>query len=169
MQERRVLASLRARPAAHTRLLFAAVAAAVVSVDQLAKWWALEALADGPTDVTGFFRLRLVFNDGAAFSVGSGNTTLIALIGAAVAAVVIHLGLRADRRMTAVGLGMVLGGALGNLSDRALRAGEGFLGGRVVDMFDLRWWPVFNVADAALSVGIVILLVGSRAERPTSS
>ena len=60
----------------------------------------------------------------------------------------------------AVGYGVVLGGALGNLVDRALREGDGFLGGRVVDFIDLQWWPVFNVADASLWVGIGLLLLG---------
>ena len=59
------------------------------------------------------------------------------------------------------GSGILLGGALGNLIDRAFRAGDGFLGGRVVDMVDLQWWPVFNVADAALWVGIGVLVLDS--------
>ena len=55
-------------------------------------------------------------------------------------------------------LGLVLGGALGNLVDRAFREGSGFLGGAVVDFIDLQWWPVFNVADTAVSVGGVLLV-----------
>ena len=141
---------------------FAAAAGVVVALDQLTKQWALSALADGPTDLVGSLRLKLVFNDSAAFSLGGGNTTLIAVIGVAVVSVIIRMGLRADRRAWALGLGIVLGGALGNLSDRAFRAGDGFLGGRVVDMVDLQWWPVFNLADTALWVGIGVLLLASR-------
>jgi signal peptidase II len=81
-----------------------------------------------------------------------------------VVGVIIRLGLTAERRAVAVGFGVVLGGALGNLVDRALREGHGFLGGRVVDFVDLRWWPVFNVADASLWVGIGILLLASIGE-----
>ncbi len=149
---------------ARRRVLFVASAALVVVGDQVTKQWALSALADGPIDLVGSLRLKLVFNDSAAFSIGGGNTTVIALIGLVVAAVILRLGLRAERRAWALGLGIVLGGALGNLSDRAFRAGDGFLGGRVVDMVDLQWWPVFNLADAALWVGIGVLLVASRGD-----
>ena len=143
---------------------FVAVAALVVLGDQLTKQWALSALADGPIDLVGSLRLKLVFNDSAAFSIGGGNTTVIALIGVVVAGLIVRLGLKAERRPWAVGMGIVLGGALGNLADRAFRAGDGFLGGRVVDMVDLQWWPVFNLADAALWVGIAVLLFASRGD-----
>jgi len=138
------------------------MASVVVGLDQLTKQWALSTLADGPVDLVGSLRLKLVFNDSAAFSIGGGNTTVIALIGVVVAGVIVRLGLRAERRLWAIGLGIVLGGALGNLADRAFRAGDGFLGGRVVDMVDLQWWPVFNLADAALWVGIAVLFFASR-------
>ena len=146
---------------ARHRGTFAAAAGLVVALDQLTKQWALSALADGPIDLVGSLRLKLVFNDSAAFSLGGGNTTLIAVIGVAVVAVIVRMGLRADRRPWALGLGIILGGALGNLSDRAFRDGDGFLGGRVVDMVDLQWWPVFNLADAALWVGIAVLFLAS--------
>lgn len=143
---------------------FLAVAALVVLLDQITKQWALSALADGPIDLVGSLRLRLVFNDSAAFSIGGGNTTVIALIGVVVAGVIVRLGVKAERRPWAVGLGIVLGGALGNLADRGFREGDGFLGGRVVDMVDLQWWPVFNLADAALWVGIAVLFFASRGD-----
>ena len=57
----------------------------------------------------------------------------------------------------AVALGLVVGGAFGNLIDRASREGDGFLGGGVVDFVDLQWWPVFNVADSAIVVGALLL------------
>jgi signal peptidase II len=147
------------------RAAFAAVAATVVALDQLTKHWALQALSDGHIDIVGSLRLKLVFNDGAAFSLGSGRTTLIAVVGLCVAACLAVLGWRADSRRWAVGMGVLLGGALGNLVDRAFRAGDGLLGGHVVDFVDLQWWPVFNVADSALWVGIGLLLLGSRQER----
>jgi len=150
-------------PSRH-RGTFLGAAAVVVLLDQLTKHWALGALADGPIDLVGSLRLNLVFNDGAAFSLGGGGgkTRLIALLGLAVSVALVRIGWRADRRRWALGLGIVLGGALGNLVDRALRAGDGFLGGRVVDFVDLQWWPVFNVADAALWIGIGVLLLASR-------
>ncbi len=149
---------------ARHRVPFMVAPALVVVADQLTKQWALSALADGPIELVGSLRLKLVFNDSAAFSIGGGNTTVIALIGVVVAGLIVRLGLQADRRPWAVGMGIVLGGALGNLADRAFRAGDGFLGGRVVDMVDLQWWPVFNLADAALWVGIGVLLVASRGD-----
>ncbi|MDP1819533.1 MAG: signal peptidase II [Acidimicrobiales bacterium] len=147
------------------RLAFLATAAAVVAADQLTKQLALSELADGPVDLIGSLRLNLTFNDGAAFSIGSGRTTGIALLALAVSGVVAWLGLRAVRSMAAVGYGFVFGGAVGNLVDRALRAGDGFLGGRVVDFVDLQWWAVFNLADAALWVGIGLLLVDAWREQ----
>jgi signal peptidase II len=155
--------------ATHRGLFFGA-AAVVVALDQLTKHWALSALADGPIDLVGSLRLNLVFNDRAAFSLGGGgNTTLIATIGLVLVAVLVAMGLRAERTGWALGLGILLGGALGNLTDRAFRAGDGFLGGRVVDMIDLQWWPVFNVADAALWVGIGVLLIDSLRARPEAT
>ena len=136
----------------------------VVALDQLTKHWALSALADGPIDLVGSLRLNLAFNDGAAFSVGGGGdwTSLIAILGLIVVAAVVRLGWQADRRRWALGLGIILGGAVGNLADRALRAGDGVLGGRVIDFIDLQWWPVFNVADSALWIGIGVLLFAAR-------
>lgn len=148
------------------RLVFAAAVAVVVGLDQLTKQLALSGLDDGPIDLPGSFRLLLTFNDSAAFNVGGGRTSLIALLAAAVAIGLTVVGLRADRRSLALGWGVVVGGAAGNLVDRVLRSGDGFLGGRVVDFVDPGFWPVFNLADAALWVGIGVLLVSSlRAER----
>lgn len=143
------------------RLAFAVAAAVVVALDQLSKQAALTGLDDGPVHLVGSLRLALTFNDGAAFSLGAGRTTWVALLACAVVGVIVRLGLTAERRTMAIGFGIVLGGALGNLVDRAVRHGDGFLGGRVVDFVDLGWWPVFNVADASLWVGIGILLLGS--------
>jgi signal peptidase II len=143
------------------RVAFGGVAALVVALDQISKHWALHALDDRPIDLVGSLRLRLTFNDSAAFSLGGGRTSLIAVIGLVVVAVLVRFGLRAEGRLWAVGFGVLLGGALGNLVDRAFRAGDGLLGGRVVDFIDLQWWPVFNVADTALWVGIGLLLLSA--------
>ena len=63
-----------------------------------------------------------------------------------------------------IGLGLVQGGAIGNVLDRAFRDGDGFLGGAVIDFLEVGdWWPVFNVADVAIVVGgIIVALFGSR-------
>jgi signal peptidase II len=140
---------------------FVGLAALVVALDQLTKQWALVALDDGPIDLVGSLRLKLAFNDSAAFSIGGGRTTLIAVIGLVVVVVLVRMGLRAERRLWAMGLGVVLGGALGNLVDRIARDGSGVLGGKVVDFIDLQWWPVFNVADVSLWVGIGLLFLST--------
>nr|MBO2504099.1 hypothetical protein [Thermoanaerobacterales bacterium] len=82
---------------------------------------------------------------------------LISLLAIIVVAVLLRTGRHATRPVVAVALGMVLGGALGNLIDRAVREGDGFLGGGVVDFVDLQWWPVFNLADSAIVVGAALL------------
>jgi signal peptidase II len=155
--------------AGRLRLAFVAAAAVVVGLDQLTKQLALTELADGPVHLVGSARLALTFNDGAAFSLGSGRTGAIAFLALAVAVALVWLGLRAPRLGLAVGYGVVLGGALGNLVDRAVRHGHGLLGGRVVDFVDLRWWPVFNLADASLWVGIGILLLTTMREHGPSA
>lgn len=152
---------------ARHRGTFGLAAVVVVALDQLTKQWALSSLADGPVHLAGSLRLALLFNDRAAFSLGGGNTTVIAIIGVAVTMVLVGMGLRAEHRAQALGLGILLGGALGNLADRAFRAGDGVLGGRVVDMVDLQWWPVFNLADVSLWVGIGVLLLAARAHPRT--
>ncbi len=152
----------------HPGSLFSA-ALGVYALDQLTKWWALEALAGGRTiEIVGSLRLRLVFNTGAAFSLGSGLGPLLGLLVVGVIVALVLAGRTAPDRRTAVTVGVVAGGAIGNLSDRLLRDGGGFLGGAVVDFIDLGWWPVFNVADMAVVVGGVILavLLGRTAPTP---
>jgi signal peptidase II len=145
VQERRALPTL------------IAVAAAVVAVDHLTKWLALRELTGRDIHVLGSLRLHLVFNNGSAFGIGSRFAPLIALL--AVGVVVTLLGAGRQLRSTApvVAVGAIVGGAAGNLLDRVFRDGSGFLGGAVVDFMDLRWWPVFNVADMAITIGALVL------------
>ena len=130
------------------------VAAAVVLLDQLTKWWALEALDDGHIiEVVWTLRLRLVFNTGAAFSSFEGLGPLLGIAAAAVAAaLLLNRRLVSDRR-SAVAAGAIAGGALGNLADRLFRSDDGFLGGAVIDFIDVQWWPVWNVADMGVVLG----------------
>jgi signal peptidase II len=136
----------------------AAVGAAVLAADQATKWWALRALADGPVDVVGPLQLRLVHNTGSAFSIGAGSGPVVGLLALAVVVVLLWTGRNVEGRPALTALGLVLGGAVGNLVDRALR-GDGLLHGAVVDFVDLGWWPVFNVADAAIVLGSILLVV----------
>lgn len=137
----------------------------VVALDQLTKTWAVRALDDGPIDLFWTLSLDLTFNTGAAFSRGRGLGPIIGVAAAVVALILLWTGRTVESRAGAVAVGMVLGGAAGNLADRAFRAGgDGFLGGAVVDFVDLEWWPVFNLADACIVVGaLLLMLVTARA------
>lgn len=143
------------------RRRFFAAAAVVVALDQITKHLALTGLDDGPIDLFGPLRLSLTFNDGAAFSLGSGRTVWITAIASIVSIVLVRMGWRSERPIWTLGLGIVLGGALGNLVDRYLRDGDGFGAGHVVDFVDFQRFPVFNLADTALWVGIGLLFLSS--------
>ncbi|MBF0162822.1 MAG: signal peptidase II [Magnetococcales bacterium] len=133
----------------------------VVWVDQLSKVYASAALAEsGYTLLPGYFDLELVHNMGAAFGLFAGLSPgwrSLILIGVALLAT-LFIGIllrKTDRLLEAISLGLILGGALGNLWDR-LRYGW------VVDFIHLHWhdlsWPVFNLADSAISIGVALLL-----------
>ncbi|MCY4037783.1 MAG: signal peptidase II [bacterium] len=149
-------------------LVLLGVAALVVAVDQLTKWWALEALDDRDIEVVWTLRLNLVHNSGAAFGLGQGLEVVIAAVALLFVILVAWAGWGGRRLSLPPGLlGMVLGGAAGNLVDRAARSDDGFLGGAVVDFIDLQWWPVFNAADSAIVVaGVILVLTASRQRRP---
>ena len=145
-------------------LVLLGVAALVVAIDQLTKWWALETLENRTIDLVWTLRLNLVYNTGAAFGLAQDWDTVIAVV-ALLFVIVVAWASWGGRRlsMPPVLLGMVLGGAIGNLADRAVRAGDGFLGGAVVDFIDFQWWPVFNAADSAIVVaGIILVLIAPR-------
>lgn len=140
----------------------ALVSTLVVVADQTSKRWALGALGDGRSiEVIWTLRLRLVFNRGTAFGLGSRFAPVIAILAVMVVGVLLRSGSTVESAWTRLGMGLVLGGAVGNLADRALRTGGGFLGGAVVDFVDLRWWPVFNLADSAITVGAMVLAVSA--------
>jgi signal peptidase II len=133
------------------------VAAAVVAVDHLTKWLALRELAGRDVDLVGSLRLHLVYNNGTAFGLGSRFAPLIALAAVVVVVVLLGFGRTLTGRVPSIAIAAIIGGAVGNLLDRLLREGSGFLGGPVVDFIDLQWWPVFNVADMAITIGAVVL------------
>ncbi len=146
----------------------AAVASLVLVLDQATKHWALQALQDGPIDVIGSLRFYLTYNTGASFSIGSGRGIgpWVAIL-AVLVVVGLALGSTSRIRLGAVSGGLVIGGVVGNLIDRAFRGDDGFLHGAVVDFVDLQWWPVFNVADAGIVVGAILLMMASlRAPAP---
>lgn len=151
--------SVRAEVGSRGRRLAFVVVAAVVVADQVTKAWAVSALDDGPISVIGTtLELRLGFNTGGAFSLFGDYGVVLALLAVAMVVVLIRMVRRSDDIWTIGALALVLGGALGNLSDRVFRA-PGFLRGAVVDFIHIDPIPTFNLADSALTVGAVTLVV----------
>ena len=139
------------------------------TLDVATKVWAAASLSDRAIPLLGGrLLLRESRNTGAAFSLATGQPVLISLVGlVVVVAILLHVR-RVVSRGAAAGWGLVAGGALGNLTDRLLRD-PGPLRGGVVDWVDLGWFPSFNVADSAITVGAAVLLLTAvregRAER----
>jgi signal peptidase II len=140
--------------------LFAGVALLAYVADVVTKVVAVEVLANSPAiPVVGdLLTLRLTRNPGAAFSLGTSATFALSVISIVVVIVVLVLGRRVASPMWAVALGLLLGGAAGNLTDRLLRE-PAPMRGHVVDFLELPNWPVFNLADSAivLAAGLIIL------------
>lgn len=149
-----------------TGLLFA-LAAAWVAVDQATKALALARLEHGESVpvIDGVLHWTLQRNPGAAFSLFTGVPWLFTVLASIISIVIIVRAPRVVGRMNGVALGLVLGGALGNLIDRIARPPALFRG-HVIDFIDLRVWPVFNLADSGIVVGAILLVIASwREER----
>jgi signal peptidase II len=144
--------------AAATRrgLVIGGVAATVVALDQVTKTLAIDHLKVGvPRHLFWTLQLNLTFNTGIAFSQATGKSTLVTIVGLAVLTALVVIAGRTRGTGTAIALGLIIGGAVGNLADRIVRHHTG----GVIDFIDPRWWPVFNVADAAVTVGAVLAAV----------
>lgn len=143
-----------ARPA---RWLFL-TAALILIADRLTKGLAQATLDQGPVEVIpGVFHLTLINNTGGAFGLFRSMPWLFAIATIGVSIAIVWNARKVDRVATGVALGMILGGALGNLIDRV--SGGLDLSGAVIDFLDFRIWPVFNLADAAIVVGALLLVV----------
>ena len=159
MQERGTAPPLsvpEARRHGATRLAVAgAVACCVVAVDQLTKSWAVSRLSSG--DIHVFWKLDLVleYNSGSSFSFAQGWAPVIGGAAAVVVCILLVMVRHARSNAVAVALGLVIGGALGNLSDRVFRSHHG----AVVDFIALHFWPTFNVADSCVVVGSILLVL----------
>lgn len=139
------------------------IAAAIVALDQVSKWWLLDLMASDPRviEIAPFFNLVLGLNRGVSFgmfdSAELGPWPLLLLAAAITVGLLLWLA-KAGQRWTAVALGMIIGGAVGNAIDRVRFGG-------VVDFLDFhafgRHWPAFNVADSAICIGVVMILVES--------
>ncbi|MGV0625834.1 signal peptidase II [Mycolicibacter minnesotensis] len=140
--------------------LLLSVAAVVLLADVVTKVIAVKMLTPGqPVPIIGdTVTWTLVRNSGAAFSMATSYTWVLTLIASSVVLGIIWMSRRLVSPWWALGLGMILGGATGNLVDRFFRA-PGHLQGHVVDFLSVGWWPVFNVADPAVVGGAILLVV----------
>lgn len=140
--------------------LLLSVAATVIVADAATKAWVVATLRDGRVIrlLGGALLLVQSRNPGAAFGIGTGSTVVFSAVAAVVAATIIRVARRLTSPGWAVALGLLLGGALGNLLDRIFRA-PGPFRGAVVDWIDFRIWPTFNLADAAITVGAVLVVI----------
>ena len=159
-----------------SRPILILLAAVIIALDRLSKIWVDHNVARGAfiTVIPGVFRISHVFNTGAAFSLfaESLSPTIVrnALIGFSIVAVIVVLGMiwRTGRQLslTGIALGLILGGAIGNLYDRIRFS-------YVVDFLEVRivhyHWPDFNLADSAIVVGACLLLLEIFRTQPTDA
>lgn len=136
------------------------VAVLAFLADRVSKWLLIELMADGPLRLTGFLNLVMTWNTGVSFGLlrsdGALGRWLLIAVALAILAGVLYWLTRTRRRRPAAGLGLIAGGALGNVADR-------LLWGAVADFFDFHLgdlhWPAFNVADSAIVVGVAVLVL----------
>lgn len=135
-----------------------ATSAVVIAVDQATKIWAVSSLQNDTIEGPFGSSLRLVYNRGSAFSLGEGLGPVFGILAIVISIAMLFIVKQIDRRIVVLGLGLIQGGALGNVIDRLFRDGDGFLGGAVIDFLEVGdWWPVFNIADAAIVVGALMV------------
>jgi signal peptidase II len=147
-------------PAARRVGVLVAVALLVFALDIISKIIVVAQLTDRPPVrlLDGLLTLRVTRNSGAAFSIGTGMTVVFTLIAAGVVVAILRTARRLRSLPWAISLGLLLGGATGNLVDRLLRA-PAPLRGHVVDWIELPHWPVFNIADSAIVCGGVLAVL----------
>ncbi|HLW17165.1 MAG TPA: signal peptidase II [Actinomycetota bacterium] len=151
----------------HIAVLLFGVAVVVVGIDQLTKALIVSNIGEDQSRrvIGGVLSWTLQRNPGSAFGLFRHFPVVFTVLAALIALAIVVRGPRARDRLTAVALGLVLGGAVGNLVDRIARP-PGVFRGRVIDFIDFHWWPVFNLADSAVVIGAGLLLIASyRTER----
>ncbi|MDO4908711.1 MAG: signal peptidase II [Corynebacterium sp.] len=132
----------------------------VAIVDQLTKMAILSTMHAGEIRplIGDWFRFYLVFNSGAAFSMGTGMTWIFTLIQAAFVIIIAATCSRVKDPLMAVALALIAGGALGNLIDRLFRAPAFFIG-HVVDFISVGNFAIFNIADSCITIGVCLLII----------
>jgi signal peptidase II len=136
------------------------VAALIWGLDLSTKIWAVNNLsARNPVEILGsFFQLTLIRNPGAAFSFATGATVVFTAIAVAAVMVIVYYSSKITSMGWASTLGLLLGGVLGNLTDRLFRS-PGFFKGEVIDWLEITNWPVFNLADSAIVVAAFLAIL----------
>ncbi|MBI2133805.1 signal peptidase II [Candidatus Woesearchaeota archaeon] len=123
--------------------------AAIVAIDQLSKFLANK--LSYPIDL-GLLKIQLVKNTGAAFGLFKNSSLILGIIGIAFSAAILLFYRKTKSKTAKIGVGLILGGTTGNIIDRIFR-------GHVIDFIDFGFWPAFNVADASISIGIILLVI----------
>ncbi|NBU56994.1 MAG: lipoprotein signal peptidase [Actinobacteria bacterium] len=138
--------------------------------DFASKQWAISNLSATPKEVVGsLLRFTLVRNSGAAFSFATGFTIIFSLLAIAVIVTIIRFASVITSQGWLVTAGLLLGGVLGNLTDRIFRT-PGFLTGHVIDWIELPHWPIFNIADIAIfSAATTAFVLSVRNIPPTTA
>jgi len=153
-----------AAPAARRRHpllgIVAPVAVVAIAIDQVTKSLAVDRLADGAVDLFWTLRFNLTFNSGLSFGQGQGLTRYITILAVVLVVGLVWWSRQLTSRPMAAAVGLLVGGACGNLADRLFRPHDG----AVVDFIDLQWWPVFNVADIAVFCGAGLLVLATMRE-----
>ena len=127
--------------------------------DFASKQWAISALASEPKQILGsFLQLTLVKNPGAAFGFATGLTLLYSILAVLVVATIVYFARAISSGGWQLTAGLLLGGVMGNLADRAFRE-PAFFRGHVIDWIELPNWPVFNLADSAIVIAAAIAFV----------
>ena len=127
--------------------------------DFVTKEWALKTLSAQPRKILGsFLQLTLVHNSGAAFSLATGFTIIFSILALAVVIAVIYFSPQITSSGWQLSMGLLFGGVLGNLTDRIFRD-PSFLSGYVIDWIQIPHWPVFNLADSAISIAALMAFV----------
>lgn len=134
---------------------------AVAIADQLTKSWAVRRLSQGPIHLVGPLQFKLEYNSGFAFSLGTSLGPEISVIAGGAVVLLTYFAIRASSIWLRVSLGLIAGGALGNLADRILRHNDG----AVIDFIYSGFWPTFNLADSAIVIGAIGLGVYSLRRR----
>ncbi|MEY3336673.1 MAG: hypothetical protein RL332_113 [Actinomycetota bacterium] len=129
-------------------------------IDLGTKVWAVEVLSSrANVQIIGsFLQLTFVQNSGAAFGIGAGSTFIFTFFALAVLIVITRYALQITSKGWALVCGLVLGGILGNLTDRIFRE-PSFLQGHVIDWIQIPNWPVFNIADTAIVIAAVVAII----------